>query len=127
MSNETIQKASKGNEVATTRETWTRPHYEVTPGKENYELKVYLPGVPKKQAEVTIEKDQLLVIGRRGVDKPENSRIVHAEISPANFRLQLQLNVHIDADQIEAQSENGVLTVRLPLAEHSKPRAIAID
>ena len=124
MSNEITQTP----ETATARrQSWHRPRYAVKPGKEAYELKVYLPGVPKAQAEVTIEKDQLLVVGRRSSVRPEGSKVVHEELNADDYRLQLQLNVNIDPESIAAQSENGVLTIHLPLAEESKPRAITVE
>ncbi len=109
------------------RENWRRPRYEVKPGKEAYELNVYLPGVSKKGAEVSIQGDEMIVFGRREAIRPEGARPVHEEISTGDYRLKLQLNVDIDADRIEAQTENGILTVRLPIAEESKPRAIKIE
>jgi len=109
------------------RENWRRPRYEVNPGKEAYELKVYLPGVSKKGAEVTIQGDEMLVSGRRESIRPEGSKIVHEELSLDDYRLKLQLNVDIDADRIEAQTDAGILTVRLPIAEGSKPRAIKVE
>ncbi len=126
MSEEMIQTPSKQPETVQ-RQNWRAPRYEVTAGKEEYELRVHLPGVPKKQAELTIENDQLLIVGRPSSARPEKARAVYEELPAADFRLQLHLNVDIDADKIEAHSEHGVLIVRLPLAEQSKPRAITVE
>ncbi|MGE9291768.1 MAG: Hsp20/alpha crystallin family protein [Puniceicoccales bacterium] len=127
MSNEVTKVADTPISQSARRQSWRRPRYEVKPGKDAYELKVYLPGVPKAQAEVTIEKDQLLVTGRRNSVQPEGAKAVHEEIRSDDFRLQLHLNVNIDPDRISAQSENGVLAIQLPLAEESKPRAITVE
>jgi HSP20 family protein len=124
MNNEVTQTTSAPQ---ATRQSWRRPRYEVKPGKETYELKVYLPGVSKTAAEVTIEKDQLLVVGRRSAIRPEGTKVVHEELNAYDYRLQLQLNVNIDPENIVAQSENGVLSIKLPLAEESKPRAITVE
>ena len=125
--NHSVTKTQNQSTTEARRDSWRQPHYEVTPGKEVYELKVYLPGVPKTQAEVTIEKDKLLVVGRRAPVRPENSQVVHVELSIHDYRLQLQLNVNINPEKIEAQTSDGVLTVRLPLAEESKPRSITVE
>jgi len=127
MSNQLTQTENRTPVQQTRRENWVRPHYEVTSGKEAYELRVFLPGVAKNEAEVTIEKDQLLVVGRRNALRPENARTVHEELSTDSFRLQLQLNVNVDPEKIAAQTNGGVLTVTLPLAEESKRRAIAVE
>lgn len=127
MSNEVLPSTPTADSSPAQRQTWRRPRYEVKPGKESYELSVYLPGVSREQAEVTIEKDQLLVVGRRSFPKPEGAKVVHEELSADDYRLQLQLNINIDTDHIAAQSENGILKVTLPIAEESKPRAIEIE
>lgn len=43
------------------------------------------------------------------------------------FSRQLFLGDALDADRIAAQYEQGVLTIRIPVAEKAKPRKIAID
>ncbi|MEM0967146.1 MAG: Hsp20/alpha crystallin family protein [Verrucomicrobiota bacterium] len=112
---------------AARRESFRRPHYEVVPGKEKYLLKVHLPGVAKDRAEITIEKDQLLVVGRRKTQAPEGFKPVYEELARDDYRLQLQLNVQVDQDRVEAQTENGVLTVTLPLAAASKAKTISVE
>ena len=42
------------------------------------------------------------------------------------FSRQLFLGDTLDADNIEASCENGVLTVTIPVAEKAKPRKVAI-
>jgi len=87
MSNQIIEQKSPSPETSgVTRESWRRPAYTVTSGKENYELRVHLPGVPKRQAEVMIERDQLLVVGRRKALKPDDAKIVHEEIPGDDYR-----------------------------------------
>jgi len=124
MSNEITQTAES---PIARRQTWRRPRYEVKPGKEAYELQVFLPGVGKDKAQVTIEKDQLLVVGRRDSIHPEGAKVIHEELINGDFRLQLQLNVNIDPEKISAKTADGILSVHLPLAEESKPRAISVE
>lgn len=116
---------------AVTREprktTWRRPHYEVRDNKDLHEIRVYLPGVPKGNTEVTLENDQLTIIGRRQLDVPTEWRQLHSELKTADYRLQLQLNLHVDNDKVQAQIADGILHVRLPLAEESKPRQITVE
>ena len=123
--NHSIEKSPEASSVE--NQNWQRPHYEVTPGKEAYELRVHLPGVTKEQAEITIENDQLLVVGRRESLKPANAKTVHEEVKSGDYRLQLQLNVNIDPERITAETKDGILSVALPIAEESKPRTISVD
>jgi HSP20 family protein len=110
-----------------TRKNWRRPRYEVREAKEEYEVRVYLPGVPKGNAEVTLENEQLTIVGRRRREVPANWKQVHSELNADDYRLQLQLNVNVDSEQVQAQVKDGILTVRLPLAEESKPRQVLVE
>lgn len=110
----------------TRRQEYIRPHYEVRKGDAAYEVDVYLPGVPSKQANVTLEKNTLHVTGHRASHAQENWRTTHRELPTADYRLQLELNMQVDEDKIKAGSKNGILTITLPVAEEAKPRTIEI-
>jgi len=43
------------------------------------------------------------------------------------YKRQLSISDDIDAEQIEASYDNGVLTVTLPIAEKAKPRRIEVS
>jgi HSP20 family protein len=43
------------------------------------------------------------------------------------FSRQLVLGVNLDTEHIEASYDAGVLTLRIPVAEHAKPRRIEIS
>lgn len=97
---------------------------------EAYEVAVVLPGVNKKGLEVSTDDGELTIIGRRAVGVPEGWRPVGGsapEERPADYRLVLSLNVDIDNDRISAKLEDGILTLRLPVSEASKPKLIAVE
>lgn len=108
------------------RQEYVRPYYEVNSSESAFEVKVYLPGVARDQASITLEKDNLMVEAYRSAHWTEGSRVVHREIPTADYRLNLQLNIAVDENQISAESKNGVLTIHLPVAEEAKPRQIRI-
>ena len=97
---------------------------------EAYEVAVVLPGVNKKGLEVSSENGELTIIGRRANWVPEGCRPVCGsapEERPVDYRLVLTLNVDIDSDRISAKLEDGILTLRLPVSEASKPKLIAVE
>jgi HSP20 family molecular chaperone IbpA len=106
---------------------YRRPHYEVNSDKNGYDVLVFMPGVNRKGATVTVEKGTLTVEGQPVHELPEAWRPLHRELTNHAFRLQLRLNVEVDEDAIVATSEEGILKVRLPIAEAAKPRVISID
>lgn len=120
--------ANENTSLAEARaERYIRPAYEVIPGGESYEVRVTMPGVDKAGLSVTLEKDDLLIEGRRAAWRQPSWQPVHREISDANYRLRLQLNVAINEEKITARIEDGILSVTLPVAEEAKPRTIAIE
>ena len=76
---------------------------------------------------MTLEKGTLSVEGQFSVETPEGWRPLRRELVGHDYRLQLRLNVEVAEDDIVATSEDGVLKVRLPIAEAAKPRVITVD
>jgi len=109
------------------RQDYIQPYYQVETNDSAFDVRVYLPGVARDQATVSLDKDTLIVEAHRTRHWDERSRVVHREIPTADYRLHLQLNVHIDENKISATSKDGVLTIHLPVAEEAKPRTIAIQ
>lgn len=108
-------------------ERYIRPGYEVIPSEDSYEVRVVMPGVGKEGLSLTLDKDDLLIEGTRTQRRNPSWKVVHQEISDANYRLRLQLNVAIEDSKIAAKIENGILRVTLPVAEEAKPKTISID
>ena len=87
-----------------------------------------VPGIDPNSIELTVEKNVLTVSAERtrqwGDDVEE---VVVSERPVGSFSRQLFLGETLDADRIEASCENGVLTLRIPVAEAAKPRKVAIS
>jgi HSP20 family molecular chaperone IbpA len=109
------------------RQRYRRPHYEVNADKDGYDVLVFMPGVNRKGATVTVEKGTLTVEGHPVHERPDTWRPLHRELTDHAFRLQLRLNLEVAEERIVATSEDGILKVRLPIAEAAKPRVISID
>jgi len=86
-----------------------------------------VPGVDPDSIELTVEKNVLTVHAERtrqwGDDVDE---VVVSERPVGSFSRQLFLGETLDADHIEATCDNGVLTLRIPVAEAAKPRKVEI-
>lgn len=102
------------------------PRHEVTETPEAYGLTVELPGVAKDGLELSVDHQQIRVLGRRAWRKPEGWHALHRESRDATFELVLDHGRVIDADKVHAELRDGVLRVSLPKAEALKPRKISV-
>jgi len=102
------------------------PRYEVTETPEAYGLSVELPGVAKDGLELSVDHEQVRVLGRRAWRKPEGWNALHRESREAAFELVLDHGRAIDAEKVHAELRDGVLRVSLPKAEALKPRKVAV-
>jgi HSP20 family protein len=85
-----------------------------------------LPGVDPESVEVTVEKNVLTVSARRELARSEDQDWLVSERPSGTFTRRLYLGEGLDTDHIEARYDNGVLTLRIPVAEAAKPRKVAI-
>ncbi|HEX2773937.1 MAG TPA: Hsp20/alpha crystallin family protein [Micromonosporaceae bacterium] len=86
-----------------------------------------LPGVDSDTIECTVEHNVLTVRAERQRPTGDNVELVAAERPMGVFTRQLFLGDTLDTEKLEAGYENGVLTLRIPVAERAKPRRIAVS
>ncbi|MEP6659570.1 MAG: Hsp20/alpha crystallin family protein [Acidimicrobiales bacterium] len=86
-----------------------------------------LPGVDAKSIDLTVEKNVLTVHATRGRSETEGVELLLGERPQGTFSRQLFLGDTLDPDRIKAEYTDGVLTLRLPVAEKAKPRRVPID
>ncbi|OLT29400.1 heat-shock protein Hsp20 [Nocardiopsis sp. CNR-923] len=85
-----------------------------------------LPGVRADSIDLEIERNVLTCRAERRLSVPEGSDAVVAERPTGNFSRQLYLGEELDTENLSADYADGVLTVRVPVAERAKPRRISV-
>lgn len=85
-----------------------------------------LPGVAADSIDLTIEQNVLTVHAERKPPLGESAERVVEERNYGVFSRQLFLGDTLDADQLTASFDAGVLTIRIPIAEKAKPRKVEI-
>ena len=86
-----------------------------------------VPGIDPNTIELTVEKNVLTVSAERARHwGDEAEEVVVAERPVGSFSRQLFLGETLDSERIDATCENGVLTLRIPVAEAAKPRKVSI-
>jgi len=85
-----------------------------------------LPGVRKDKLSLQVEADALTIEGDVGLDMPEGMEATHAEVSLPRYRRVFTLSRELDAQRVSAEFNQGLLKLRIPKAEHAKPRRIEV-
>ncbi len=85
-----------------------------------------MPGVEKKDVSVDHENDVLRIDGQIDFTKYQGMEPVYAEYNIGNYTRSFTLSDKIDKEGINAQLEDGVLTLTLPKAKQAQPRRISI-
>lgn len=81
----------------------------------SYVLRAEVPGLdPEKDVEVTVQGDVLTISGERREEKKDRN---HQEFHYGSFRRSVTLPPGADADAVEASYTDGVLEVKVPIAE----------
>jgi HSP20 family protein len=107
-------------------EQFVAPPASVIEAGVGYTLEVEMPGVNKDGLDVSVENNELTIIGRRSLPVVEGT-LIHHESRPENFRRTFELDPSIDANKINARIEQGLATLTLPKAEHVRPRKITVS
>ncbi len=89
-------------------------------------LEIEMPGVKKDGLDISVENNELTIVGRRSLPTVEGT-LVHRESRPENFRRVFELDPSIDGDKISAKIDQGLVRLTLPTAEHVKPRKITVS
>jgi HSP20 family protein len=85
-----------------------------------------LPGVNVESIDLTVEKNVLTVHAERKRDGVEDNELIIGERPQGTFSRQLFLGDTLDTDALAADYADGVLTLRVPIAEKAKPRRVEV-
>ena len=101
------------------------PRVNITETKDGYLLEAEMPGVSKEGLEISLEGNELTLVGHRH-EEFEGLNQLYRESNNRDYRRVFTLDPTIDTARIEAKVENGVLRLHLPKAEQVKPRKIQV-
>jgi len=92
--------------------------------EEVYSLNAVVPGLTADDIDIQIIED---VITIEGEYKSDESTFLMREIPNGKFHRSLRMPAELDVNKAEAEIKDGILTVRVPKAEHVKPKQIKIN
>lgn len=101
------------------------PAYDVCESGGKISLRIEMPGVDRESVEITVENNELLVVGRRGPREIDGRYLVRERRS-GDYRRVFTLDDTVDSSSIRADVKEGVLVLEMGLKEAAKPRRIEI-
>lgn len=85
-----------------------------------------LPGVDRETIDVDVERNVVTVKASRP-GRGEVEEVLASERPRGEFSRQLVLGENLDTDRITAKYSDGVLLLKIPVAEKAKPRKVTIE
>jgi HSP20 family protein len=113
-------------EQARQRMEYLTPVVNIFETKEGYVLEAEMPGVSKAGLEITLEGNDLTILGHKTEVTLPGEALLN-ECSTAGYRRVFELDPAIDTAKIAAKMEQGILVLNLPKSEQVKPRKISVE
>lgn len=106
---------------------WT-PTLDLIESEGAYEVRTELPGLEKKDIDISLDRDLLVIKGEKKHEKEESDKRYHrVERQYGSFYRSIRLPGEVKNEKIDAKFKDGVLTIKLPKTEETQKRVAHID
>jgi HSP20 family protein len=101
------------------------PNVDIEETEDAWIVEAEVPGVKRDDADVEVRDNEVVISGeikereRKGVLRRRTRRV-------GRFEFRVTLPGQTDAERVEANLEDGVLTVRIPKPEETRPRRVEV-
>jgi HSP20 family protein len=119
--------AQPSGSPATGERTWMFTPVVESGWTENHlNLRAILPGVNEKDVKVTVQNNQLVIEGERKA--PEGfGKNAFTQLAYGKFYAAWTLPSGLDLEGVKCRLHDGILDIRVPILEASKPKQIRIE
>jgi len=100
---------------------------DVKAGKESFEIKAFLPGILPEDIDIQIVNEVVTISGELRVNRDQESEYLLTELPSGKFHRVISLPTTLDADNVKAVMDGGMLTLFIPKAEIARPKTIKIN
>jgi len=103
------------------------PAVDIVETERNLVVKADLPDIQPEELDIRVENNILTIHGERKFEKKEKEgNYLRVERSYGAFRRSFSLANSVNAEAIQADYKNGVLTLSIPKREEAKPKQIKV-
>ncbi len=104
-----------------------QPRADILEGEKDFRIVMDMPGVRNSDLELSLEDDTLNVKAERLAAVPADYKPRRRELlDKVVLRRSFNLGNAVDADGIQANLQDGILTITLPKSQKSLPRRIEV-
>ncbi|HYX50604.1 MAG TPA: Hsp20/alpha crystallin family protein, partial [Ktedonobacteraceae bacterium] len=109
-------------------QAWAVP-IDVFETEQGYQVCALLPGMNPEDIDLTVQQNTLSMKGEFHPSVKEGQQMTWLiqEIGSGTFERTLTFPKPIDADKLETNYVNGVLSILIPLTESSRPKRISVS
>ena len=98
------------------------PKVNITEDRDNFNIKMELPGLTKEDIKLSVENNVLSVSGSKKEEtKTEDKNVIVNELFYGEFSRNFNLSKDIKIEAIDAEFKDGILNITLPKVEEAKP------
>ena len=102
------------------------PPVDIFEDEQGITVQAEMPGVSKDRLNIQADRNSLLIEGGVSIDLPSGMEALYADLRSTHYRRSFVLSSELEADKIEANLKDGVLTLRIPKRAEYRPRRIEV-
>ena len=122
-----LQKQFFGDDWLSPLKSVNIPTTDVFTKDNNLVVEAHLPNFEQKDVNIELENDTLTISAERHEKEQDKGKQYVVRESSSSFYRRITLPKQADADKIEAQLDDGVLRVSIPMLKLPEPKKIAIS
>lgn len=119
-----IDRFNKAFESFSTESDFREPETEITETEGEIIVTMELPGVEKREIDLKVTKDQVIVKAEHRVER--NEKGTYRKIYK-DFYKAISLPKEINPDKVKATYKNGILEIRLPKKVKDRGKRIKVE
>ncbi len=97
------------------------PAVNVKETDKEYMLEVSAPGIPKENISVDVENNMLVIAGEhKQENNEEKDNYTRREFRQSSFKRSFMLPENVNAENIKARCNNGIISISLPKVNQQK-------
>mgnify|MGYP003132059009 CR=1 FL=1 len=115
------------NDAVATRQHAFAPSIDISETDKQYLIDVEVPGMDKKDIELNVDNNTLIISGERKFENKEDGKHFHrVESSYGNFSRSFTLPDNVESESIQATYNNGILNITIDKSEQKMKKQIKI-